>query len=892
MKKSLLFVILSSTFLFFSCGFSNLQKPERVIVKTDAKYEFTVASFDSSKDSKFDVSKYLDVEKMIKEATSDEGSSGEDPDLDFDIYKYNDGKSDFQQLLLHMPMNSIDFDFGETFKDMDFSMKMDSMSIDKDITIPELANLDRQEKLDLSNIKTALNSAVVFTGLVTNSVDISVGKINPSDPDPFESIAYKSGKLNVYVRDYISGTVTLYHDGVLIAKSSEFRYTSDGISREFEGISYDFNYVAQIDLSGVSICKEGLKLEFDDNSNSPFVGLIDTSSEIKSANGVNIPEAQKPTIPPVNVEFPCDLTDDILDCTIDEGSLSVNILTPATWTSSVIQNYEIAITESLNCNISKTNPSASLNGQKIKKGKVKASANMDLSFENANLDFDNPPEVKINLDVKKISATVKMPDNFEAKVDESQDIPDDLKQMINKIVWNASGFKLEATTNLPSGNDIDLKISSSFLGIDETSNTILSGTTETQKFDYLCADGTTTVLNGTGALSKFDIQGEILLPGAEEGKLSITNVEPGKTYNLKLGITPVFDWKEAEISNDMANFSGAYDTTINMSTLFKSLEDSVGDDFLNNIKIGELPVYLYTSLPDLGFENPSFNGSIKAYYAKTVEGQDKPVRIDNEKNKDIWIVGNETTPTATIEAKPIPTFTYSDPVKKDEVTNDFGDETANFKDCLNTRFDEGTLFVDYNISFSSGNTGAITITSDTLEKLKTNGKASIGIDILIILNMNFDLLDDVNIDIMKLANSEEDPTKPKPDKDRDLLGRESATSAEDYQQYLDIVKSAYVESVNTKLPIQSSGEISLKVKMYKDQKEPDIIEFGNKKTTKFEIEPGKLLAAENYPLEPEVELCIGILNKVPEFVAENERRHHSLSAALRQYYSFVSEIKV
>lgn len=54
MKKSLLFVILSSTFLFFSCGFSNLQKPERVIVKTDAKYEFTVASFDSSKDSKFD----------------------------------------------------------------------------------------------------------------------------------------------------------------------------------------------------------------------------------------------------------------------------------------------------------------------------------------------------------------------------------------------------------------------------------------------------------------------------------------------------------------------------------------------------------------------------------------------------------------------------------------------------------------------------------------------------------------------------------------------------------------------------------------------------------------------------------------------------------------------
>lgn len=41
----------------------------------------------------------------------------------------------------------------------------------------------------------------------------------------------------------------------------------------------------------------------------------------------------------------------------------------------------------------------------------------------------------------------------------------------------------------------------------------------------------------------------------------------------------------------------------------------------------------------------------------------------------------------------------------------------------------------------------------------------------------------------------------------------------------------------------------------------------------------------------EVELCIGILNKVPEFVAENERRHHSLSAALKQYLTFVSEEK-
>ena len=45
----------------------------------------------------------------------------------------------------------------------------------------------------------------------------------------------------------------------------------------------------------------------------------------------------------------------------------------------------------------------------------------------------------------------------------------------------------------------------------------------------------------------------------------------------------------------------------------------------------------------------------------------------------------------------------------------------------------------------------------------------------------------------------------------------------------------------------------------------------------------------SYTTADEVRLCIDMLNESPEYVAENDRKHHSMSAALNQYLLFIEE---
>ena len=45
----------------------------------------------------------------------------------------------------------------------------------------------------------------------------------------------------------------------------------------------------------------------------------------------------------------------------------------------------------------------------------------------------------------------------------------------------------------------------------------------------------------------------------------------------------------------------------------------------------------------------------------------------------------------------------------------------------------------------------------------------------------------------------------------------------------------------------------------------------------------------SYTTADDVRLCIEMLNSSPEYVAENDRKHHSMSAALNQYLKFIEE---
>ena len=45
----------------------------------------------------------------------------------------------------------------------------------------------------------------------------------------------------------------------------------------------------------------------------------------------------------------------------------------------------------------------------------------------------------------------------------------------------------------------------------------------------------------------------------------------------------------------------------------------------------------------------------------------------------------------------------------------------------------------------------------------------------------------------------------------------------------------------------------------------------------------------SYTTAEDVRLCIEMLNSSPEYVEENDRKHHSMSAALNQYLKFIEE---
>ena len=147
-------------------------------------------NFDSEKEgSKLKLSKYFDFEKTLEEKTA----SSSDSDS-MQIYKYNDG-SQFQQFLIHMPLEEIEFDFSESFKDMDFSKQMENLKIEKSFSVPAIENSERREPVDLKNVQETLNAGVKFGGDTGDSVSVTFPTLSDGSGSEmgFSSVEYSSG---------------------------------------------------------------------------------------------------------------------------------------------------------------------------------------------------------------------------------------------------------------------------------------------------------------------------------------------------------------------------------------------------------------------------------------------------------------------------------------------------------------------------------------------------------------------------------------------------------------------------------------------------------------------------------------------------------------------------
>ena len=851
MKKSftLFAAILSFAVIITSCGFKDMEMPQTVSIKTDAVYEFPILDLSSpAMQKRLDLSSLLDFEKLL--------SSEDESESKFKVYKYNDG-SKYQQYLLHMPLANLDFDFSKSFGDMDFSTIMqEGFSIDKEIEIPTVGNINQNKPLDLSSINTTLNAGISFIG----ATPVSGSDLNVVFADipgtSFEYIEYTSGSFIVDANydpmgRTAQGKLTLiYKDEIL----------SSGTFKDNK---------ATIDISNQKIYKTGMKLRYEGSTPTVgFTALVSEDSQIAMAKAVTLPDSSF-NVPDVKVTIPFSMEEDLGDVTINDGSLTVAIEDNWEADDPVINDYQITVSGGLNCSVSKANPKAELINAKIKSEDIEATAHVTVYIHNADINFTEPPEVNVKTEIKEVTASVTMPDDFKTSISQNVDLPEDLKKFVNWITWKEIGFDVIANNTLPEGNDISVKIWSDALGIPEgTPQTIVAGAENSEPLSFKNASESTTILNGTGAISSIDINGEIGLPGAEAGKLIVSHVKPGEKYSVSLTITPKFEFKEANIKMpENTNFNGEFNTSINKKAMFKDLGSDVADA-LENIQISKLPLYLYANVPDILGDDSGFAGTIKTYYGKEKDdGTIEQISTDDEVN---WILDDYDEETQVHKAKKIefvqmPELTTNE---DGEVDAQLGKELIDFASALNSSptgagAEDSTLCISYNVGLQGTQDDNITLDGEILEELKATGSTSISIDVVLLLNLNFTLKDPIELDLMEFINKEEEDdsntsgtgtdSTTKTDQERDLLNREEATDTASYEKYLEAVKTASLIIEKTELPL--AGTIQLQIDMYNEPNNIQTIDFGNGKDTAIEINPSKFIST--YPLEPQIKLIIG-----------------------------------
>ena len=842
MKKilTILFASLSFSLVFSGCGFGDMQIPKEVKVRTDATYQFSVMSFDSEKEgSSLNISDYFDLEETLDEKTSE---SQDSPGIN--ILKYNNG-SRYQQFLIHMPLQEIEFDFSESFKDMDFSKAAQSFNIDKTIDIPDVSSLDKSEDLDLSGIVTALNTGLKCYG-VTQTGDIDVTFITEPGVFEFDTVTYDVCKLKIDASESIlnpsggniSGSIALYKTG----------------SAEPLATSTISNNKAELTVTNLIVEPTGLYLKYTTSNyldyGKSFIVSIDENSAINNATGVTI-DPSRFSVNDTEVTFPITLDQSLKEVKIKKGELGVEITTqPQGWTPGVISGYTITIGESVDPGITITESSVTtdnLNGQKLKAGDIKAAAHVNVVLNNATVVFTNPPKVHVFTDISEIDAEVAMSEEFKTTITKESD-PGDLKKYVSEIEWEDEGvgFIITASNNLPDGNDMSLTLGSPELNVDAQTKTIEAGK-DNQEIKYLCGNGKKTTFTDSTFIH---VNGTL---GLTEGPNSTTDaktilvkgVKPGEQYSISLSVKPQFEWKKAKVKMPDGVDSEMHDS-INTGINKKSLFETLGNDFAEKVNLASMPLYLFANVPEnLKNDTMEFKGTIKASYKKENETTHAIEPVDSV--QPVYLLGTETEAATIHTDKPLPKFEYDSKDPK-VVTNNFGNDFIEFKDALNLYSPEGTLYLDYDIGMEGSGNDNIEITPSTIEGLQ--GKSSIKIDILLILTMEFKVTDTINIDMMELAKK----------KSEDLLGRSEPTDISDYEKYLEVVQSASVIVDNFRLPMD--GAVSLSVDLY-NEGSPKVNEVGNGGRYSIEVNPEKLL--KTYPLVPDIQFVIGQQGKDSSF---------------------------
>ncbi|MDY5123035.1 MAG: hypothetical protein SPE59_04465 [Treponema sp.] len=829
MKKR--FVIFSLSVCLVSLVGCKWNVPQKVTVKSNAEYNFTVGKVSKN------LSDSVDLSKTLSDSLSTNNAK---------IYDYypNELDSAVQKYLMEMPIKDIELDFGKYFEGLNVAGDIQGLSHSETFTVPNVNGQTATSKVDLTGLQTIVNNtlaAILSTGSASVTIEGSTAGLS--------SVTYGNGAVLTFV---------------IGPSQYEREITFKGVSKKFIGSSVTLDIPANTTIEATD------RISLKDSEGN----FIESGNNGVSISGNPTKVTGMQYSKPIPIRFPeCNVSvgsETFKSATIGTGTMQLSFEGDTEYWSNVKVDYTIiasgGITDSngnplsiekTGLDITNTLDSVSLNGDKLLPEDITIEPKeieLDLSAGGAKITFaaNNPSiTIKAGFNITKLSSMQAYYDG-KVTVSKSESLSSDIIKMVKSITLTRGGVEGTYINTLPAENNITLKTKSDFFGINESAGRSLTSTTQKETLSVVNESSKTITINESPAV---DFNAEIVLPGYKKNEgdpkgpyIELRGIEPGETYTIGFDLKPVIDWEEITIDASSYSQRDSINTGINLTSLFSGFESALGSGIGGKLKLKSLPVYLYCSKPSAGgFSDVKFNGKIKMYY-QDVTNDVKTAIPEGE----TYLLGTSSA-SAEMNLVSVPEL---DKVVIDKEKGTYFVKTdiaaypssvaIDINDLISANIDKETypnasLAVDYNLGIGGAN-GEFTIFKSDLEGDTTS---AIKITALIVLPLQFVTTDEISLDIMKMMGK---------DGTSDLFGRSEAMDTSTIDKYLGAISSVSLNYKCDELPFYAIKPLELKVALDGNPENAHSYSFGQGSIVLDYDEINSLLGT--YPLAPSVVFCI------------------------------------
>lgn len=823
MKKIFNSFIAICSLIFISCG--DYQIPQSVSIKTDADYNFSVGSIEQ------DLSSFLNIKTISEKLNSSISKGNKNAFSSFSVYDYRppltDSGTQSQKFLAEVKLQEIPVDISEYLSNMDISTALTEQSFEQEFTIPSLSVDSLSSYIDLPDFNDIIsekaeiglppNLEIIIPGNLNAEIDPFTIDINVTSPE-FSSISFYEGNLQVSIitdEEVYGSTVDaklelLDSDGNLVSQASNTITNQATFPLPIAGKTLKPNM--KLKLSGKQ--SGGKDLNFPEYK----IRCIFSAIKIKEIIGLKMDLGEQGNLA-VDQKVYIGTDDTFVSCVIGEGSLSAIAKIPETWTGvssdsdliiegALKKSDGSAITES-DFDKSQENPPYILNrtlnlqGHTFSKeseainvkGTVKIKLD-DVNGANIYLEQDTTGLNKIKVDTKCsiteiesiIIDTAKAGIQGKLSFNDEQELPPEINTYVDNIILTKAGIEGTYTNTLPQGNDFTAEFSSNFLFSSTTPKSQVFSKGENIPLSEELINTTENTIKFSDS-SKIDYALQIKLPGAtleHPEYAQFKNVKIGETYKIAINIKPVFDWKSITINTAASeiHLDRKIETDFNLSAMFKDISSSFGDDdFFKKIELTQMPLYLYFSCPSQldVLKNIEYKGILKF-----VCGDEKLYVVGEGKN------GIEEDGTLKfITSKPLEFKNSSEEsqIVISDISKYPNSYYGNLADMVNSTKDvqDSKLIIEYCLRISDSENkekDKITISKSDFEQIKADTSTStISIFARIIIPLEMEITEQIDLNINKLANLNEDT---------DIFNRTEAPDLSEIMKYAQIVESMSV----------------------------------------------------------------------------------------------------